>query len=70
MPESQIETVKAIALQFYGYEFSDEAAGSVARAAAAVLAGSAALTTLAPDAVEPPFDYQVLLAEASRLRGR
>ncbi len=60
-------TVKAMALEFYGYALSDEAARMAAHVAAAMVARAEALTELGLGAVETPLSYLTMVAEASRL---
>jgi hypothetical protein len=61
-------TVKALAREMYGYQLSDEHAQRVAAITAVVVRNSRTLETLDLTAIEPPFGYANLQAEAKRLR--
>ncbi len=64
------ETMKLIAKEIYDYDLSDEGAGAIANGAGALLTTTHHLgATLKLDAIEPPFSYPNLEAEATRVRG-
>ncbi len=64
------ETLKLIAKEIYDYELSDQGANAIANGAGALLTTSHHLSTMLKlDAVEPPFGYPNLEAEAARMRG-
>jgi hypothetical protein len=68
MAKLNAETVKALALELFDYEFSDEAAGSVAHIVGAMANYSRRLHGIGLAGVQPPFGYPTLCAEAARLR--
>jgi len=70
MAEVKSATVKSIAREIYGYDMSDDAAQAAARVAGAIAAGAEGLAALAPGVADTSFSYPMLIAEASRLRGR
>lgn len=67
MPPLDAQTVKTITRALHGYELDDAAAEALAQSAAAMLADARSLDELGLEGVEPPFSYEVLLAEAERL---
>src|SRR5579864_9348687 len=64
------DTLQKLARELYGYEMPIETAKSIVAGAGAMMSMSDHLDTLGLDAVEPPFGYPNLLAEASRMRPR
>jgi hypothetical protein len=70
MAKLTAHTAKAMALELYGYELTDEAAEAVANAAGAMITRSRRLGNLDLSGVQPPFGYPTLLAEAERIRKR
>ena len=64
------ETLKLIAKEIYDYELSDQGANAIANGAGALLTTAHHLSAMLKlDAVEPPFGYPNLEAEATRARG-
>jgi hypothetical protein len=70
MAKLTTQTAKAMALELYGYEMTDEAAAAVANAAGAMITNARRLGNLDLGGVQPPFGYPTLLAEAERIRKR
>jgi hypothetical protein len=70
MAKLTAQTAKAMALELYGYEMTDEAAAAVANAAGAMITNARRLGNLDLGGVQPPFGYPTLLAEAERIRKR
>jgi hypothetical protein len=68
MAKLNAETVKALALELFDYEFTDEAAGSVAHIVGAMANYSRRLHGIGLAGIQPPFGYAILRAEADRLR--
>lgn len=64
------ESIKMIAREFHRYELSDEAARNAANVMNAMTQGLQALDALGLEGIEPPFGYQTMVAEASRVRRR
>ena len=67
MPLVTHETVKQVLRDLYGYEISDADAHSIAHSAGAMLTLAGALSSIGLSGIEPPFGYQVLTSEATRL---
>jgi hypothetical protein len=61
-------TVKALALELFDYQFSDDAAASVAHIVGAMANYSRRLHAIGLAGLQPPFGYPALRAEADRLR--
>jgi hypothetical protein len=62
------QTVKLLAHELHDYQLSDEAAASLAHMLGAMATHSRRLETLGLTALQPPFGYPTLLAEAERRR--
>ncbi len=61
-------TAKLLALELFDYEFSDEAAASVAHIVGAMANYSRRLHGIELSDLQPPFGYATLRAEADRIR--
>jgi hypothetical protein len=61
-------TVKTLALELFDYQFSDEAAESVAHTIGAMANYSRRLHVIGLTGLQPPFGYPTLRAEADRIR--
>jgi hypothetical protein len=67
MPLVTAETVKRVIHELYDYEIADQDAAVTANTAGAIITGSRHLLSLDLEAIEPPFGYGALQAEAARL---
>lgn len=61
-------TVKTLGLELFDYQFSDEAAASVAHIIGAICNYSRRLHGIGLSGLQPPFGYPSLRAEAERIR--
>ncbi len=61
-------TARLLARELYDYEFSDESAAVVAHVIGAMASYSRRLHGIGLTAVQPPFGYPTLCAEADRIR--
>jgi hypothetical protein len=61
-------TVKALAMELFDYEFSEDAAASVAHIVGAMANYSRRLHAIGLAGLQPPFGYPALRAEADRIR--
>jgi hypothetical protein len=68
MAKLNAATVKALALELFDYEFTDDAAASVAHIVGAMANRSRRLHGIGPTGTQPPFGFATLCAEADRLR--
>jgi hypothetical protein len=68
MARFNAETVKLLGRELYDYEFSDEAAASVAHIIGAMANYSRRLHGIGLTGMQPPFGYPTLRAEADRIR--
>ncbi len=62
------ETVKLLALELYDYEFTEDAAASVAHVVGAMANYSRRLHAIGLSGLQPPFGYLTLRTEADRIR--
>jgi hypothetical protein len=67
MSDAQIDTIKQLARQNYGYELTSEAAAYVAALAHTIRTGARAISSLDLSEVEPPFGFTTLMEEAARI---
>lgn len=68
MAKFNAETVKLLGRELFDYEFSDEAAASVAHIIGAMANYSRRLHGIGLVGMQPPFTYPTLRAEADRIR--
>jgi hypothetical protein len=68
MAKFNAETVKLLGRELFDYEFTDEAAASVAHIIGAMASYSRRLHGIGRGGVQPPFGYATLCAEADRIR--
>ena len=68
MAKFNAETVKLLGRELFDYEFSDEAAASVAHIIGAMANYSRRLHGIGLVGMQPPFAYPTLRAEADRIR--
>ena len=61
-------TVRALALELFDYQLSEDAAASVAHIVGAMASYSRRLHGIGLGGVQPPFGYPFILAEADRIR--
>jgi hypothetical protein len=61
-------TVKALALELFDYQFTDDAAAAVAHTIGAMANYSRRLHAIGIAGMQPPFGYATLCAEADRIR--
>ena len=66
MPLITPETVKRVLKDVYGYDISDDALTPVANTAGAMISLAEQLDSLGLEAIEPPFGYATLMADAMR----
>jgi hypothetical protein len=62
------ETVKLLAQELYDYEFTEDAAASVAHVIGAMANYSRRLHAIGVPGLQPPFGYSTLRTEADRIR--
>ncbi len=68
MAKFTAETAKLLARELYDYEFSEEAAASVAHIVGAMANYSRRLHAIGLAGLQPPFGYPTLRTEADRIR--
>ena len=67
MAKFNAETVKLLGRELFDYEFSEEAAASVAHIIGAIANRSRRLHGINLSGLQPPFGYPTLRAEADRI---
>ena len=68
MARLNAETIKLLGRELFDYDFTDEAADSVARIIGAMANYSRRLHGIGLIGIQPPFGYATLRAEADRIR--
>jgi len=68
MAKLSADTVKLLARELYDYEFTEEAAASVAHIIGAMANYSRRLHAIGLARLQPPFGYPTLRTEADRIR--